>query len=73
METILLVTWFVLGELPTHYQVKFGSPGACAQARIDLLREETRLRAEAKPEMVGNMEVAGPPAPRLSAVCAPLK
>lgn len=71
MEYILLVTWF-LSDQATSYQVRFGSSEACAQARTDLLKEETRLKAESKPEMVDNVEISGPPAPRLSALCVPV-
>ncbi len=72
MEYILLVTWFLLDQAPTSYQVRFGSGGACAQARVELQKEETRFKAESKSEMVDNMEVSGPPAPRLSALCVPI-
>jgi len=70
MEYILLVTWFVVDQAPSSYQVRFGSSDACSQARIELQKEEARFQEDAKPETVDNMEVSKPPAPRLSAVCA---
>ncbi|MCW5737428.1 MAG: hypothetical protein KIS73_25105 [Enhydrobacter sp.] len=72
MEYILIVTWFLLDQAPTSYQVRFGSSIACAQARTELQNEEKRFKAEAQPEIVDNMEVPGPPAPRLSALCVPV-
>lgn len=60
METILLVTWFVVGAQPSSYEVRFGSQQACSQARAELQTEEKRF--------AGVADKAGP-APRLSAVC----
>jgi hypothetical protein len=72
MEYILIVTWFLVDQAPTSYQVRFGSSGACAQARFELQNEEKRFKAEAQPEMADNVEVPGPQAPRLSALCVPV-
>jgi hypothetical protein len=62
METILLVTWFVIGAQHSSYEVRFGSKQACSHARAELMAEEKRL--------VDTVDKAGP-APRLSAVCVP--
>ncbi len=58
METILLVTWFMMGHEPSSYQVRFSSKEACSQARAELFAEEKRL-----------MDSAEKPTPRLSAIC----
>jgi hypothetical protein len=60
METILLVTWFVMGAQPSSYEVRFGSKQACSQARAELMTEEKRL---------SDTSSKTGPALRLSAVC----
>lgn len=71
MEFILLVTWFLVDQPPTSYQVRFGSSGACAQARFELKQEETRFKAEAKSEKAEDEDSPVAAAPRLSALCVP--
>ena len=70
MEYILLVTWFVSGQSPASYQVRFGSSESCSQARIELQKEEARLKDLAEEGSTGDAEVAEAATPRLSAVCA---
>ena len=60
METILLVTWFVMGHEPSSYQVRFGSREACSQAQQSLFMEEKRLVDPSEKLL-----------PQLSAVCVP--
>lgn len=60
METILLVTWFVMGHEPSSYQVRLGSKEACNQAQQALFMEEKRLA-----------DPSGKLLPRLSVVCVP--
>jgi hypothetical protein len=75
MKTILLVTWIVLGQPPSSYQVEFDSPEKCGDARKALIAEQRRLGEERKAQTVQRvpgygtvLSNPGPP-PQLTAIC----
>ena len=44
MEFVLLVTWFVIGQPPSSYQIDFNSDASCEAARAQVLQEQVRLQ-----------------------------
>jgi hypothetical protein len=71
--TILLVTWFYFGQPPVTSQTQFTSMEACQTAHDSILRDATRLKANADME-VARLRAQGtiynPVVPIVSAVCA---
>jgi hypothetical protein len=45
--SILLVTWFIVGQAPSSYQVKLGDLKSCDTARTALLHDAETLRGTA--------------------------
>jgi len=73
---LLLVTWFYYSQPPSSYQTAFDSTEKCEAARVALMAEAKRLRAETPSGLIvrnlpgGGSTVTAPvPPPTLSAVC----
>ena len=70
---ILLATWFTFNQPPHSYQTTFASADTCNAARVQLLAEAERLKAESDREVArlaqqGTIYNPIPP-PTVSAVC----
>ena len=78
---LLLVTWLVYAQPPSHYQVEFSSNETCEAARLQLIKDAERIgqamieRANAQDRQIGGnnktalLMAAISNAPYVSAVC----
>jgi hypothetical protein len=74
---VLLVTWLIFGQAPQSYQHEFSSQQACDAARVQVLQEGERLKAEtrqqdtARAAQPGVLYAAPSVPPMVTAICAP--
>ncbi len=57
MKFLLLVTWFVAGQVPTSYQVPFEAGDGCTNAAAQLQREAERLTLNHKAVVQENLKI----------------
>jgi hypothetical protein len=75
---VLLVTWFIQGQPPSHSQTPFTSSEACEAAKAAVFADANRLRQSIYDDAVRNGRALGLPdnisgagavLPNLTAVC----
>jgi hypothetical protein len=81
MNFLLLVTWIVKGQPPTHYQVPFTSLNTCEAARVKVITDAQRVLEDKLKQLQQSggaqqliqmeMQAAILNAPSASAVCVP--
>lgn len=75
---VLAVTWFVVNQPPSNYQMTYTTREACDSAKAQLFAEAKRLADETEREAVRIRSQPGvvsynPIPPRVTAICTPLQ